>query len=88
MDAVRSATDFNSAMKQQLVQIGHVLNTQTPLYGENGAILNFPKSDLNYADDMPTSLLVAYNGAYEGTIPDSPSPFAILLSVVTKVLLH
>ena len=82
MDAVRNAADFGLAMKQQLVQMGHLLNTQTPLYGEGGAILNFPNSRLNYADDVPASLLVAYNAAYEGMIGCVPFPLFRIFPVV------
>ncbi|KAI9663748.1 MAG: hypothetical protein M1821_007238 [Bathelium mastoideum] len=73
MDEVKNSPNFNLAMKQKLVDMGHQLNTQTPLYGPGGAILNFPQTDLNYADDVPTSLLVAYNGAYEGLCVSGPS---------------
>ncbi|KAF2238164.1 subtilisin-like protein [Viridothelium virens] len=74
MDTVKNAANFPLAMKQQIVHMGHVLNTKTPLYGPGGAILNFPNTDLNYADDVPRSLLIAYNGAYDGLCIAPPNP--------------
>ena len=81
MDSVRNADNFNLAVKQKIIDMGHQLRTQPPLYGEGGAILNFPADHLNYGNDIVSTLLTGYNGAYDGM-------YSAVVSMAFRTLLH